>query len=446
MTKGSESKKNAYGIELSKATAKIAASLLPVPLLGNLANLSIDKAADHLSRVMSEKESQRLKRAMEHLQRIMARLNRHDKLREDGFFTDQILEEALMATDRCDAAEILEGALIKILREHEERKIPYILNIYANACFADGVVSLDLLNMMLEIAEGLSYRQLGLLALLDEDPFGDLVYLVIGNQERGHNPLERVKSLNVPGLTSFEEARNRNVEILGIIKQVKDLEDLSLLASDDKGKYFTGERAELARYEKDLYLTIPVKLTLLGRRLVQFMGLHGDRGLDGIPVSQMVIAREMFLTFALEHALDPMVRSPYRSSQPELKLLCKNLLALREELFGREDASLVPILVLLGIICGRRREGYHERAIAIAEMQHNSCTSLFLARFYLSVGQTDKSEEIYQSLVRKDPSRVNVKGYLDLLARMNRVADAEALVAEHGKELDLGLLWYDFQE
>ena len=64
------------------------------------------------------------------------------------------------------AYEILEGALIKCKNEHEEKKMKFIGNIFANAAFTN--VSADMINRVLKIAERMTYRQICLLSLVGQ--------------------------------------------------------------------------------------------------------------------------------------------------------------------------------------------------------------------------------------------------------------------------------------
>ncbi len=88
--------------------------------------------------------------------RIAARHAAGDEPRADGFF------EA--SGERSAAEEIAEGVLLAAQTEHEERKLPFLANLYANVAF-DTRVDRALANLLVRLAERLSYRQLCLLAL-----------------------------------------------------------------------------------------------------------------------------------------------------------------------------------------------------------------------------------------------------------------------------------------
>jgi hypothetical protein len=78
--------------------------------------------------------------------------------RNDGFFDQDI-------GGRSAGDEILEGVLFKCKNEHEEKKLKFIGNIYANVAFTPGL-SVGEANHILSGAENLTYRQMCVLALL----------------------------------------------------------------------------------------------------------------------------------------------------------------------------------------------------------------------------------------------------------------------------------------
>lgn len=89
---------------------------------------------------------------------IKNRLARGETPRDDGFFEGD-------RTRRPASDEILEGTLHKCMSEHEERKLKYIGNIYANVAFMPQVSAYNA-NWLLQMVSGLTYRQLCILALV----------------------------------------------------------------------------------------------------------------------------------------------------------------------------------------------------------------------------------------------------------------------------------------
>ena len=80
--------------------------------------------------------------------------------RADNFFDND-------ETDRSSADEIFEGVLLKAKNEHQEKKIRYLGNLFANVAFRSDV-SVPEANYLLKTAEELSYRQFCFIALLNQ--------------------------------------------------------------------------------------------------------------------------------------------------------------------------------------------------------------------------------------------------------------------------------------
>lgn len=80
--------------------------------------------------------------------------------RQDDFFEDAF-------GGRSVGDEILEGVLFKCKNEHEEKKLQYIGNIYANVAFMSEAKVAGA-NWMLQQAQNLTYRQLCIIALIQQ--------------------------------------------------------------------------------------------------------------------------------------------------------------------------------------------------------------------------------------------------------------------------------------
>ena len=91
-------------------------------------------------------------------EKINAKLADGYKLRNDDFFD-------YSANDRSSAEEILEGTLFAAQRECEERKIPYMANLFANISFNTSI-DRHMANQFIKIASDLTYRQLVILAVI----------------------------------------------------------------------------------------------------------------------------------------------------------------------------------------------------------------------------------------------------------------------------------------
>ncbi|KAA0910466.1 hypothetical protein [Pusillimonas sp. ANT_WB101] len=88
---------------------------------------------------------------------IRQRLEKGESLRNDDFFEPK-------GALRSDAEEVAESVLLKSQREPEERKLPYMGNLFAAVAF-DSQISAQLAHQITKVAEQLTYRQLCILKL-----------------------------------------------------------------------------------------------------------------------------------------------------------------------------------------------------------------------------------------------------------------------------------------
>lgn len=91
------------------------------------------------------------------IEKIQRNIESGQQIRQDGFFQEQ-------PDERTGGEEILEGVLLTAQREHEEKKLKYIGNIFANVAFMPEVSAAQA-NWLLQRARELTYRQLCILAL-----------------------------------------------------------------------------------------------------------------------------------------------------------------------------------------------------------------------------------------------------------------------------------------
>jgi len=80
--------------------------------------------------------------------------------REDGFFD--------VANGRAAAEEVIEAVLLVAQREHQEKKLERLGALLANIAF-DETVNAEQANLLVKLAEDLSYRQLCLIAFFGSD-------------------------------------------------------------------------------------------------------------------------------------------------------------------------------------------------------------------------------------------------------------------------------------
>jgi hypothetical protein len=90
-------------------------------------------------------------------EKIKQKLANGEQIRQDGFFQKQ-------PNERTAADEILEGILLVAQREHQERKLPFYGNLIANIAFHPEIDRAQA-NLLIRLAERISYRQICLLAL-----------------------------------------------------------------------------------------------------------------------------------------------------------------------------------------------------------------------------------------------------------------------------------------
>ncbi len=114
-------------------------------------------------RYLGEREEVRIGAAMAFaIEQVHANRERGLQVRQDGFFHKQ-------PGERAAAEEVLEGVLLAAQREHEEKKVRFCGYLFANITFTPSVDRAQA-NNLIRLAEALSYRQLCLLHLFQNDP------------------------------------------------------------------------------------------------------------------------------------------------------------------------------------------------------------------------------------------------------------------------------------
>jgi hypothetical protein len=124
---------------------------------------------DIAERFLSEREKTRIGGAIAYA--IIAyekNLAEGKKIRDDGFFEKPSMGHAACAeipfVERPIAEEIIEGVLLASKKEYEERKIPFLGNLLANIAFYSEVNRAQA-NLLIKLAENLSFRQFCILAV-----------------------------------------------------------------------------------------------------------------------------------------------------------------------------------------------------------------------------------------------------------------------------------------
>lgn len=88
---------------------------------------------------------------------IKQRIENGECLRSDGFFDEK-------PSGRSDAEEVTESVLLKVQREPEEKKIPYMAHLLSSVAF-DPQIGAQMAHQLIKAAEQLTYRQLCILKL-----------------------------------------------------------------------------------------------------------------------------------------------------------------------------------------------------------------------------------------------------------------------------------------
>lgn len=156
---------NTLGFLLADASGAAIGGAFGASLTGVLKNVFFDVA----NRRLSKREESRIGTAAYFaVKKIQERLNEGQIPREDGFFDDRDLDL------RSNAEEVFEGTLLKSKNAHEEKKIKFIANVFANTTFHSEISSSEA-NHVLQLAENMTYRQMCLLALFErKDEIGSI--------------------------------------------------------------------------------------------------------------------------------------------------------------------------------------------------------------------------------------------------------------------------------
>ena len=178
-------------------------------------------------------------------QRVHKLIKLGHELRADGFFQGEPGNRSL-------EEEIVEGVLIAAQREHEELKLPYLANLLAAMAFATEIQRGEA-NLLLRLANAMSYRQLCLIALVEQkNKFPEMWQ-------------GRTSEKSLDGL-----AADQRFAFIALLKEMAELYDLGVLHQTIVG------------IPMETYITI--RLTELG---TWGSLLYEAMGLDEIPNDQL---------------------------------------------------------------------------------------------------------------------------------------------------------------
>jgi hypothetical protein len=170
--------------------------------------------------------------------RIRERLEAGDEVRTDGFFD---------AGDggRSSGDEVAEGVLIIAQREAQERKLKFLGNLLANVAF-DPTIDRDHANVLMRLAEDLSYRQFLVLAVNLKHQRG-LEQLEAGDESAGDYA-------KTGGVVLSEDFR----------QELYDLYVLGLVGPEESAGFWLGPQ--------NVYPFV-LEITAVGLRLAELLGL-----------------------------------------------------------------------------------------------------------------------------------------------------------------------------
>lgn len=173
--------------------------------------------AEYAGRTLSRREVVRVADALGHAAvAIERRLTAGEQPRSDGFF------ERSDDGRPSDAEELLEGVLVAAQREHEERKLPLLGELYASLAFVDSVDPAEA-EYMLRVTQQLTYRQMCVLAVAS---------VVVGD---GIRPIR-----SIPGMVGVVEEHADEAELARRVPrlegEMRQLAAMGLMQFEETGQ------------------------------------------------------------------------------------------------------------------------------------------------------------------------------------------------------------------
>jgi len=169
----------------------------------------IEIGNDIAERFLSEREKIRIGEVIIFAaKKILEKLAAGEKLRDDGFFeqpsTGHPACAEIQTIERPPDKEVIEGFLLAVQREHEEKKLLFIGNLLANIFFYPSIDKAQV-NLMIRISKSISYRQLCILSIFAHTEDFELRK----ESYRGH--------------------RNLGVKKISLVQEIADLDTQGLL-------------------------------------------------------------------------------------------------------------------------------------------------------------------------------------------------------------------------
>lgn len=156
-------------------------------MFGITADMIINTIADTTKKNLSSRESARTAScAIYIMQNIRERILRGDIVRKDNFFA---IEDS---SNRTPSEEIMEGVLIKVRDEYEEKKLQFMAKLITNICF-DESISLAKANFLIKLVEKLTYEQLCIIRYFNDIKRSKLNW---GHSFSTHDELNKFNDIN----------------------------------------------------------------------------------------------------------------------------------------------------------------------------------------------------------------------------------------------------------
>ncbi len=126
-------------------------------------------------------------------EKISKNIEEGKAIRNDGFFSSN-------GDDRPSSEEITEEIMFAAQRESEEKKLPYLSNLYANIFF-DETIDKPLAFQLIRMAEQMTYRQMQIISLI-----GGMQLAIQAINFPGDTPLKKEQYTSVSGYTNISIA------------------------------------------------------------------------------------------------------------------------------------------------------------------------------------------------------------------------------------------------
>ena len=214
--------------------------------------------ADVVRRALSRRETVKIGSAMFY---AIEKINTYLK----NGYSPQYADLSASIDTRSGINEILEGILLKSSKEHEEKKLKILGNIFANTCFLEGTTFRDA-NLAINLVNNMTYTKLCILSLFAKlFRMPERTLLDTNFVERFKNPLES-NIFNDLLLLLFEI---KNLFDNNLINQAENNQENSTISSDEI--ISEGYPSVLGLYE---IIPSNLRLTSLGKKIALILSLE----------------------------------------------------------------------------------------------------------------------------------------------------------------------------